>query len=144
MRLHVYSSSGLPMLRTLATTLSIASFICQVAIAADASMFELRVVSSTPTQTITVANSSNVQELSQLDKDVHSIVWRRDGSEIAFVEWEKPLQILDPNGFGVLRTIGDGRRLIDFAFSPDEGRVAFCENGTKRAEILNIRTGNRE
>ena len=41
-----------------------------------------------------------------------------------------------------VRTIGADRKLIDFAFSPDQRRVAFCENSTQ-AEILVIGSSQR-
>jgi hypothetical protein len=39
-----------------------------------------------------------------------------------------------------IETIGEGQKMIHFAFSPDKGAVAHCRNA-KTAEILDRRTG---
>ena len=39
-----------------------------------------------------------------------------------------------------IETIGEGQKLIHFAFSPDKDVVSYCRNGTT-AEILDRRTG---
>ncbi len=86
------------------------------------------------------ANAADVRELGRLDRDVHAIVWAPQGKEVAFVSWEKPVEVVAPGPFRALRTIGAGRRVIHFAFGTDRDTVALCVNGTKQAEIHNLRT----
>src|SRR5207249_233771 len=89
---------------------------------------------------ITPDNVAGIRELKQIDKDVQRIVWNPDRSQVAFVYWEKPVEILATEGFRKLRTIGDGKKVIGFAFSPRKDTVAFSENGFS-VEMLNLRTG---
>jgi WD40 repeat protein len=89
---------------------------------------------------ITAANAVNVREIAHVAADVWRIAWSPDGSRIAFVRWEQPVEILDANSFRPIRKVGANRRLIHFAFGADPDTVAFCEN-TKEAEIHNLRTG---
>jgi WD40 repeat protein len=88
---------------------------------------------------IALANVVRLREKPSLDKDLHRIVWRPDGKQVAFVGWEKPVEICDARTFRVLNTIGAGRKLISFAFSRDTDVVALCEN-SQQAEVLNLRT----
>jgi WD40 repeat protein len=88
---------------------------------------------------ITATNATRLRELPSLDLDVRRIVWRPDGKQAAFVYWEKPVEVRDTKTFKLLHTIGAGRKLISFAFSPNRDMVAYCEN-SHDAEILNLRT----
>ncbi len=76
---------------------------------------------------ITASNAAQVRRLAQFDDDVREIVWRPDGSELAFVGWEQPVRIVDPESFRLLGRIGEGRRIIHFAFGKDLDTFAFCE-----------------
>ena len=60
---------------------------------------------------------------------------------MAIVGWEAPVEVRDAVSLALLETIGDGKKIIKFAFSPKEGVVAYKENGTKTATILDRRTG---
>ncbi len=90
---------------------------------------------------ITVANAPLVSEVAVIEKNVRRIVYGPDGTEVAFVGWEKPVEILDSEDYQLLRTIGDGRKIIHFAFSPDKDTVAFSETGGDAA-LLDVRTGD--
>jgi WD40 repeat protein len=92
-----------------------------------------------PRPRITAANAARLSERASLDRDVWRIVWRPDRKQVAFVGWEKPVEVRDPATFRRLHTIGAGRKIIHFAFSPDANVVALCENGHE-AEILNLRS----
>ena len=87
---------------------------------------------------LTPSNISGVQQMTQIDKRVYSLRWSPDGRRVAFVGWEKPVEIRSATGLWRLRTI-EGP-LIDFAFSPDADVVACCEN-SRVAQIRNLRTG---
>jgi WD40 repeat protein len=89
---------------------------------------------------ITPKNAAQVRELAHIDKDVYRIVWSTDGKEAAFIYWENPVEIVDAKSYKLIRKVGEGRRLIHFAFSRDAQIVAFCESSTQ-AEILNLGTG---
>ncbi len=92
-----------------------------------------------PRPRITIANAAKLRELTFLNQDVWRIVWRPDRKQVAFVRWEKPVEVRDPATFRLLHTIGAGRKIVHFAFSSDPDVVAFCENG-QEAEVLNLRT----
>jgi WD40 repeat protein len=49
--------------------------------------------------------------------------------------------VRDAISLSLLETIGEEQKVIQFAFSPDDGVVAYCENRTKSATILDRRTG---
>jgi WD40 repeat protein len=60
---------------------------------------------------------------------------------MALVGWEAPVEVRDAVSLALLETIGDGKKLIKFAFSPEEGVVAYKENGPTTATILQRKTG---
>lgn len=84
-------------------------------------------------------SASNVGQLRRLDEipcpDIFKLVYSHDRSRVAFVGWETPVEIRESITLWPVRTVGADRKLIDFAFSPDQRRVAYSENST-RAEIL--------
>lgn len=86
-------------------------------------------------------NVRHIHKLRELDDDVKEIVWRPDGSQVAFVRWEQPVEIRDGRTLEPTRQIGAGKKIIHFAFSPDPSFVAYCENNGV-VEILNLQTGN--
>src|SRR5262249_10533165 len=55
------------------------------------------------------------------------IVRRPDGKQIAFVRWEKPVEILAPDRLRPVSTFGKGR-VIAFAFSKNPDVVAYSLN----------------
>jgi WD40 repeat protein len=89
---------------------------------------------------LTPTNVASLGEVATLDEDVWEIAWSPERDRMALLGWEKPAEIRDALSLKTIETIGAGKKLIHFAFSPDRGKVAYCENG-KTAEILNRRTG---
>jgi WD40 repeat protein len=89
---------------------------------------------------LTKENLSRLQKRQRIDIDVFRVVWSANGDRVAFVGWEKPVEIRDSVTMWKLSTIGENRKIIDFAFSPEKDVVAFCENGTS-VEIHDLRTG---
>lgn len=85
-------------------------------------------------------NVAELTEVANLDKDVWEIAWSPERDRMALLSWETAAEIRDAMSFREIETIGEGKKLIHFAFSPVKGVVAFCRNG-KQAEILDRRTG---
>ena len=84
------------------------------------------------------ANISGLRQMAQINEDVHQLCRSPDHQRVAFVRWQKPVEIRSASDLRPLDTV-DGP-LIGFAFSPDPDIIACCENG-KIAEIRNLRTG---
>jgi WD40 repeat protein len=74
--------------------------------------------------------------------DIFKIAWSRDRERMAVIGWEKPVEICDPITLGLIETIGEGKKIIDFDFSPDPDVVAYVENDlSNTAKILRRATG---
>jgi WD40 repeat protein len=80
-----------------------------------------------PRPRITPANLAKLRELPTLDREAWRIVPRTDGKQIAFVRWDKPVEILDPDRLRTVSTVGKGR-VIAFAFSKNPDVVAYSLN----------------
>src|SRR5262245_29122257 len=91
-----------------------------------------------PPPRITAARLARLRELPTLEREAWKIVARPDGKQIAFVRWEKPVEILEPNRLRTASTFGKGK-VIAFEFSKDPDVVAFSLNG-RNAFIWNQRT----
>jgi WD40 repeat protein len=85
-------------------------------------------------------NLDRLTKLDEIDRDVFRLVWSPDRSRVAFVGWEMPVDIRETVTLWPVCTHGEGRKLIEFAFSPDENIAAWVENG-KPVEIHNLKTG---
>jgi WD40 repeat protein len=85
-------------------------------------------------------NLSQLQLRERFDMDIWKVVWRGDGKRVALVGWEQPVQIHDGTTFWRMDTIGQHKKIVHFAFSPDESTVAYCENAGKPC-ILDVSTG---
>ena len=84
---------------------------------------------------MTTANLDEIETLTKIEKDVWEIEWSPDRTRLALVSWEKPVDIRESLTLIPIKTVGRGKRIIHFAFSPDPNIVAYCENGTT-VEIL--------
>jgi WD40 repeat protein len=89
---------------------------------------------------------SSAQKLTQVarmpDDDIYQIAWSRDRDRMAVIGWEKPVEVRDPVSLSLLETIGEGKKIIDFDFSPKGHIVAYTENDrSSTAKILNQATG---
>lgn len=82
-------------------------------------------------QPLSFDNLSDLRLRERIDIDAWKVVWNTDGRRVAIVGWEKPVQIFDAATLWKIRTIGEGKKIIHFAFSADENIVAYCENGKK-------------
>src|SRR6476620_7018332 len=98
---------------------------------------------------ITFENVSRLRVVTSRPWDVHKVVWNPSGTSCALVGWEMPVDVHETKTLLKLRTYGQDKKLIDFAFSPDEAHVAYGENNSSAivksllddSEIL-IETGN--
>ena len=91
---------------------------------------------------ITPENVARLKPLARLNEDkIFHITWTRDPNQVAVVRWQEPVEIRDATSFKLLKTVKEGKKIINFAYSPDEGVVAFSENGSTSAKILDLRTG---
>lgn len=77
---------------------------------------------------LSVANITELQERDRLDVDIWKVRWSADGRRMALVGWETPVTILDGVTLWELKTVGEGKKIIHFAFSDDDDVVAYCEN----------------
>ncbi len=84
-------------------------------------------------------NLDRLQKLSEFERNIYRLVWSHDRSRLAFVGWETPVDICETVTLWPVRTHGEGRKLIEFAFSPDWNIVGLVENG-KPVEIHNLKT----
>src|SRR5262245_32407276 len=73
------------------------------------------------------SNAANIHKLSELEEDIWQIQWSRDGRQVAFVSWEKPVEIRDATTLKHLHQIGVGAKIIQFVFSPYSAVVAYNE-----------------
>jgi WD40 repeat protein len=90
---------------------------------------------------ISAANLSRLGVISkQLDNDIYKIVWNADGSRVALVRFDKPVRICEGRTLLPLFTVAEGKKVVQFAFSPNKGVVAFGENN-KTARIVDLDTG---
>ena len=85
-------------------------------------------------------NLERLQKLNEFERDIYRLVWSHDRSRVAFVGWETPVDIRETVTLWPVRTHGEGRKLIEFAFSPDENIVAWVENRFP-VEVHNLKTG---
>ena len=94
-------------------------------------------------ESIEPKNVASLAHVARLDKnDIWQIAWSRKRDRMAIVGWEKPVEIRDAVSLSLVETIGDGKKIIHFAFSPDEDIVAYSENDRSHtAKVLNRRTG---
>ena len=93
---------------------------------------------------ISAANVSQLSKSSEIPcAGIFKLVYSPDRSRVAFVAWEAPVEVREAITLWQVRTVGADRKLIDFAFSPDQRHVAYCENST-RAEILTLSSGARK
>jgi hypothetical protein len=91
---------------------------------------------------ITPTNLAKLTPVATLDKsDIWRIAWSQKRDRMGVVGWEAPVEVRDAVSLSLLETIGEGKKLIEFAFSPEDGVVAYSENGPKTATILDRRTG---
>ncbi len=89
---------------------------------------------------LSLGNLTQLRQRERIDIDIWKVAWSSDGKRVALVGWEKPVQIHDATTLWKMKTIGEGKKIIHFAFSSDENTVAYCENG-KQPCILDLQTG---
>ncbi len=89
---------------------------------------------------ITAANLDQLGVVSRMPIDVWEVKWSRDGGRVAFLSWEKPVEIREAKTLFRIGALCVGKAPIHVAFSPDKNLFAFCENNSK-VEIQRLDTG---
>jgi hypothetical protein len=93
------------------------------------------------TEVISLRNAARLLPIRKLEKDD---IWRIErtprADQIALVCWEKPVEIRDAETLALVKTVGNGKKIIHFQFSPKGDVVAYSETGTTAATILDLRT----
>jgi WD40 repeat protein len=92
---------------------------------------------------ISASNAAQLTVVQTVDEYAWKLVRHPDGRHMAFVGWEKPVQIRETRRFEQVDEIGQGKRIIHFAFSPAADKIAFCETGTTMVEVHDRGTGQR-
>src|SRR5262245_10647214 len=80
---------------------------------------------------ISAANADQLRRVKDLDLSITEVIWGPGRGELAFLGWEKPVEVVEDGDFRPIRKIGDRRRLIHFAASRDGRRLAWSENNSK-------------
>ena len=93
-----------------------------------------------PRQPIEPHNVNRLRPLDEIERAVWQLEWSPDRKRVAFVGWEMPVDVRETITLWPVRTVGEGRKLIHFAFSPDRNCVAYCEN-TTLVELLHLKSG---
>jgi WD40 repeat protein len=99
--------------------------------------FTYRRVTITPGNVLSLAPVATMPS-----KDIWRIVWSPERNRMGVLGFGTPVEVRDAVSLALLETIGEGKKIIHFAFSPKESVVAYSENdGTNTATILDRRTG---
>jgi WD40 repeat protein len=88
---------------------------------------------------ISPQNVAYLRQVNEMPRDIFKVVYSPDRRRVAFVAWEQPVDVREAVTLWQVRTIGDNKKIIDFAFSPDARRVAYCEN-TSQVELLDLKS----
>jgi WD40 repeat protein len=89
---------------------------------------------------ISQRNVAYLRQVSEMPRDIFKVVYSPDRRRVAFVAWEQPVDVREAITLWPVRTIGNNKKIIDFAFSPDSRRVAYCEN-TSQVELFDLKSG---
>ncbi len=90
---------------------------------------------------ITPRTLAGLKTVARLEKDdVWEIAWSPDRDRMAVIGWEKPVEVRDAVSLRLIETIGEGKKIIHFAFGPTSDVVAYTEN-FKPPVILDRKTG---
>ena len=92
---------------------------------------------------ISYRNAARLMPVAKLEKNgIRRIAWSRNRDRMGIVGWETPVELRDAVSLKLLETIGDRKKIIDFAFSPKDDIVAYSENDlSQTAKILDRKSG---
>jgi WD40 repeat protein len=88
---------------------------------------------------ISPQNVAALRPLKEIPRDIFKVVYSPDRRRVAFVAWEQPVDVREAVTLWPVRKIGESKKIIDLAFSPDSRHVAYCEN-TSRVELLDLKS----
>jgi WD40 repeat protein len=89
---------------------------------------------------ITLKNANDLVRISRQEKDVWRAVWTRDGTQMGLVPFNGDVEIYQPPDNKPVRILGEGKKVVDFDFSPRKEIVAFGQN-SEIAVIIDTTTG---
>jgi WD40 repeat protein len=84
---------------------------------------------------IAPGNVAQVRALAPIERNVWRIFRRPDGKQIAFLRWDKVVEVFDAVTLRPLGALNAGGKVMSFAFSPDTDVLATYVNGRK-TEVL--------
>jgi WD40 repeat protein len=93
---------------------------------------------------ISTKNIASLAPVAHLAKnDIWRIAWSANRERMAVVGWEKPVEVRDSVSLKLLESIGDGKKIIHFAFSPKDDVVAYSENNQSNTVVVLDRRSGR-
>jgi hypothetical protein len=92
------------------------------------------------TAKITAENACLLECVGRVSRNLYSLVPSPNDGRLGLVTFDKPVEICAGLDFKTVRTVGEGRRVVAFNFSPERHVVAIGENSTK-AFLVNLATG---
>jgi WD40 repeat protein len=91
---------------------------------------------------ITIQNAATLRAVSSLVLDhIWEIVWSPERERMAVLGWEQPVEIYDTISLRHLETIGQGKKIIHFAFHPRKPEIVALGYNNSTAMILDRSTG---
>ena len=89
---------------------------------------------------ITPHNVASLVPIARLDKDdIWRIAWSPARDRMGLVGWEAPVEVRGVVSLALHETIGEGKKIIHFAFSPKRGVFAYSENDRSRTAAIFVR-----
>lgn len=89
---------------------------------------------------ITAENFEQLMFVERIPVRADCFAWDRVGLRLGMLEYGKAVEIYSADGAKLLSTIGDGRNVVGFDFSPDENLIAFADR-TGSAFLFHIMNG---
>lgn len=93
-----------------------------------------------PTNPISLANVQQVRDIGTIERDVSRFDWLPRADSIALMPWEGQIEVLEPKAFKTQRVDAKGKKLVQFAYSPDGEKLAWAENNTS-VTVEDLKTG---
>ncbi|HVK14161.1 MAG TPA: hypothetical protein VM597_35800 [Gemmataceae bacterium] len=89
---------------------------------------------------ITPRNADTVREIASIPRDASRFDFVPNTGEPAVMPWEGEIEVFDPKTLQPVRKLAAGKKLVNFSFSRDGGRLAWAENNST-VVIEDLKTG---
>ena len=89
---------------------------------------------------ITPKNVDSVREIASIPRDAVRFDFVPNTGELAVMPWEGDIEVFDPKTLRPVRKLAVGKKLVQFGFSRDGGRLAWAENNST-VTIEDLKTG---